>query len=194
MLAPCQIGCLTLFSAEPGVPVRKPFHGQDSSLSSPVRTDGCHRQFQESEDDPVPQGSGSAQPSSGKYLDRDVSVGPAATQSQAPPFGGSGPAQCQLLPRWPQDFQCCQVWGFSPRFEVFTLSDRDFQLELGKFVFNYCSSYRHISWNEEYLLVFWYFRTSHLASLGFSLRPPLALNIFMLPIDSYGTVFDSLSI
>ena len=75
------------------MPVRKPVHGQDASLFSPVRTDGCHRQFQESEDDPVPRGSGSAQPSSsGKCLDRDVSVGPAATQSQAPPFGGSGPA------------------------------------------------------------------------------------------------------
>ena len=47
----------------------------------------------------MPRGSGSAQPSSsGKFLDRDVSVGPAATQSQALAFGGSGPAQSQLLP------------------------------------------------------------------------------------------------
>ena len=75
MLAPCQIGCLTLFSAEPGVPVCRPVHGQDASLSSPDRTDGCHRQFQEPEGDPVPRGSGSAQPSSGKFLDRDVRVG-----------------------------------------------------------------------------------------------------------------------
>ena len=143
VLAPCQIGCLTLFSAELGVPVRKPVHGWDSSLSSPVRTDGCHRQFQESEGDPVPRGLCSAQPSSGKCLDRDVSVGPAATQSQAPPFGGSGPTQSQLLPRWPRAFQCCQVWGFSPRFEVFTLVLGDFQLELRKFVFSYCSSYQY---------------------------------------------------
>ena len=50
------------------------------------------------------RGLGSAHPSSGKCLVRDVSVGPAATQSQAPPFGGSGPAQSQLLPRWPWAF------------------------------------------------------------------------------------------
>ena len=114
VLAPCQIGCLTLFSAEPGVPVRRPVHDQDASLSSPDRTDGCHQQFQESEGDPVPRGSGSAQPSSGKFLDRDVSVGPVAMQSQAPPFGGSGPAQSQLLTRWPSASQCCRVWGFPP--------------------------------------------------------------------------------
>ena len=115
------------------MPVRKPVHGQDASLSSPVRTDGCHRQFQESEGDPVPRGSGSAHPSSsGKFLDRDVSGGPAATQSQAPPYGGSG----QLLPRWPRASQCCQVWEFFPRFEVFTLVLGEFQLELGNFVFN----------------------------------------------------------
>ena len=39
-----------------------------------------------------------AQPStSGKLIDRDVSVGPGAAQSQALPFGGSGPEQSQLL-------------------------------------------------------------------------------------------------
>ena len=101
-------------------------------------------------------------------------MGPAATQSQAPPFGGSGPAQSQLLPSWPRAFQCCQVWGFSPRFVLFPLVIGYFQLELGNLVFNYCSSYQHISWNGEFLLVFWYFRTSNLASLGFFLRPPLA--------------------
>ena len=123
----------------------------------------------------MPRGSGSAHPSSGKCVDRDVSVGPAAMQSQAPTFGGSGPAQSQLLPRWPRALQCCQVWGFSPKFVLFPLVIGYFQLELGKFVLNYCSSYQHISWNGEFLLVFWYFRTSHLASLGFSLQPPLAL-------------------
>ena len=34
-----------LFSAEPEVPVRKPVHGQDPSLSLPVSISGCHRQF-----------------------------------------------------------------------------------------------------------------------------------------------------
>ena len=45
----------------------------------------------------MPRGSGSAQPSSGKCLDRGV--GPAAKRSQAPPFGGSGPAQSN----------CCRI-------------------------------------------------------------------------------------
>ena len=55
------------------------------------------------EGDPVPRGSGSAQPStSGKFLDRDVRVSPAVVQSQTPPFGGSGPTQSQLLPHWPR--------------------------------------------------------------------------------------------
>ena len=137
----------------------------------------------------MPRDFGSAHPSSGKCLDKDVSVGPAATQSQAPPFGGSGPAQSQLLPHWPRAFQCCQVWGFSPRFVLFLLVIGDFQLELGKFVFNYCSSYQHISWNGEFLLVL----TSHLASRVF-FAASAGFNILMLPIDSYRTVFDSHSI
>ena len=35
-----------LFSAEPEVPVRKPVHGQEPSLSPPASIGGCHRQFQ----------------------------------------------------------------------------------------------------------------------------------------------------
>ena len=89
-----------LFSAEPEVLVCKPFHGQDPSLSPSVSIGGCHRQFQGEGEDPVPRGSGYAQPSpSGKLLDRDVSIGPGAVQSQAPPFSGSGLAQSQKLPR-----------------------------------------------------------------------------------------------
>ena len=42
------------FPAEPGVLVCKPVDGRDASLSSPDRTDGYHRQFQESEGDPIP--------------------------------------------------------------------------------------------------------------------------------------------
>ena len=48
----------------------------------------------------MPQGSSYAHPStSGEFLARDVSIGPGAAQFQAPPFGGSGPAQSQELPR-----------------------------------------------------------------------------------------------
>ena len=87
------------FVVEPGVPVCTPVHGQDPSLPSPDRTDGCYRQFQELEGDPVPQGSGYAQPSgSGECLDREPSLGPTAAQSQALPFGGSAPAQSRSLP------------------------------------------------------------------------------------------------
>ena len=66
-----------LFSAESVVPVRKPVHGQDPSLSPPVSIGGCHCQFQWEGEDPVPRRSGYAQPSTfGKFLDRDVNVGP----------------------------------------------------------------------------------------------------------------------
>ena len=89
-----------LFSAEPVVPFRKPVHGQDPSLSPPVSIGGCHRQFQGEGEDQVPRGSGYDQPStSGKLLDRDVSVGPEAAQSQTPLFGGPEPAQSRLFPR-----------------------------------------------------------------------------------------------
>ena len=85
------------FTAEPGVPVCKSDHGQYASLSSPDRADGCHRQFQELEGDPV-RGSGYARPSSsGGCLGRDPSLGPAAVQSHSPPFGSSEPAQSRSL-------------------------------------------------------------------------------------------------
>ena len=47
----------------------------------------------------MPRDSGYAHPStSGESLNRGISVGPAAAQSQAPPFGSSGPVQSQGLP------------------------------------------------------------------------------------------------
>ena len=50
----------------------------------------------------MPRGSGYAHPSdSGESLDRDTSLAPVAAQSQAPPLGGSEPAQSQILPRRP---------------------------------------------------------------------------------------------
>ena len=52
------------FTAEPGVPVCKPVHGQNAFLSPPVSIDGCNRQFQEEGGDLVPRGSGFAHPSS----------------------------------------------------------------------------------------------------------------------------------
>ena len=88
-----------LFLAEPELPFCKPIHGQDPSLSPPVSIGGSHHQFQGEGEDPVPQGLGYAQPStSSKLLDRDVSIGLGAAQSQAPPFCGSGPAQSRQLP------------------------------------------------------------------------------------------------
>ena len=86
------------FSAEPEVLVRKPFHGQDPSFSPPVGIGGCHRQFQGEGEDLVPRSSGYTYPS-GEFLDRDVSIGSRAVQSQAPLFGSSGPVQSQELLR-----------------------------------------------------------------------------------------------
>ena len=55
---------------------------------------------------------------------------PAAAQSQAPPFGGSGPAQSLLLPRWPWAYQCCQVWEFPPQIRDIHANDGKFSARI----------------------------------------------------------------
>ena len=85
---------LLSFSAEPGVSVQQPVHGQNTSLSSPDGTDGCHRQFQGSEGGPMPRGSGFAHPSCiGESLARNVNLGAAEAPAQATPFGDAAHAQ-----------------------------------------------------------------------------------------------------
>ena len=63
--------------------------------------------------------------------------------------------------------QCCQVWGFSPRFEEFTLVMGNFSLDLGNF-----GSWIEISketnlWKWGIFEGFSNFRTTHLATLSY---------------------------
>ena len=90
---------LPSFSAEPRVLVQQPVHGQDTSLSSPDGTDGCHRLFQESGGDPMSRGSGFAHPSCiGESLARNINLGAAEALTWATPFGDAAHAQLRSFP------------------------------------------------------------------------------------------------